>query len=61
MSFEERIQALERENTYLKMVKAKAENEKANFQHDIQVYTADIESIKASSTAKIAHYEKANR
>lgn len=40
------------------MLKTKAENEKANFEHDIHVYSADIEAIKASNNAKVAHYEK---
>ncbi len=38
------------------MIKAKSDNEKANYQHDIHVYTADMEAIKASTNAKITHY-----
>ena len=40
------------------MIRNKNDNEKANYQHDIHVYTADIEAIKASNNAKIAQYEK---
>ena len=49
---------MERANSYFKLQKAKADNEKANLMHDVNVYSADIETIKSSTESKVSQYEK---
>jgi hypothetical protein len=55
---EVKLRELERENNFLKMVRAKSDNDRANLMHDVNVYSADIETIKSSSENKVSQYEK---
>ncbi len=51
-----KLRELERENSLMKMIKAKSDNDKANLMHDVNVYSADIETIKSSSENKASQY-----